>query len=136
MNDMTPGQLKEFLESKALIDLATMTPEGYPHVAPIWYEWDGTSLWMSTPMYTKRIKNLEKSLKVGFSIALPDLPYRAVIGRGDAEVSVDVGGELIRRLCYRYLPQEKAEGFFQVVMERGERTKIKLTPAWMKSWHG
>ena len=136
MNDMTPEQLKEFLGSKALIDLATITPAGYPHVVPIWYEWDGTSLWMSTPMYTKKIKNLQKNQKVGFSIALPDLPYCAVIGRGEAELSEDTGGELIKRLCYRYLPKEKAEAYFPMLMERGTRMKIKLTPAWMKSWHG
>lgn len=133
---MTPEQLKTFLSSNVLMDFSSLTPEGYPHVVPIWFEWDGTSFWMSTVSTTKKIRNLEKNPKAGFSIAHPDFPYRAVIGRGDVELSEDIGGEVIKRLCYRYLPSERAENYFTMLTQRGPRTKIKLTPKWTKSWQG
>ncbi len=136
MDEMTPEQLKDFLNSKALIDLVSISPDGYPHVMPIWYEWDGASYRMSTLASSKKIRNLEKNSKAAFSIATPDLPYKSVVGRGDVELSEDTDGALIKRLCYRYLPQDKAEGYFAMLIARGARTQIKLTPTWMKSWQG
>jgi len=136
MNEMTPEQLKDFLNSKALIDLVSISPDGYPHAMPVWFEWDGTSFRMSTLASSKKSRNLEKKPKAAFSIATPDLPYKAVVGRGDVELAEDIDGALIKRLCYRYLPQDKAEGYFAMLIARGPRTAIKLTPAWMKSWQG
>lgn len=136
MDEMTPEQLKDFLNSKALIDLVSISPDGYPHVMPIWFEWDGESFRMSTLASSKKVRNLEKNPKAAFSIATPDLPYKAVVGRGEAELSEDTEGELIKRLCYRYVPTDKAETYYAMLMTRGPRTQIKLTPAWMKSWHG
>ena len=136
MDDMTPEQLKDFLNSKALIDLVSISPDGYPHVMPIWYEWDGESFRMSTLASSKKIRNLEKNPKAAFSIATPDLPYKAVVGRGDAELSEDTDGALIKRLCYRYAPTDKAEMYYTMLMARGPRTAIKIIPPGMKSWHG
>lgn len=133
---MTPEELKDFLNSKALIDLVSISPDGYPHVMPIWFEWDGTSFRMSTLAGSKKVRNLEKNPKAAFSIATPDLPYKAVVGRGNAELSEDTDGALIKRLCYRYVPTDKAETYYAMLMTRGSRTQIKLTPAWIKSWHG
>jgi len=136
MNEMTPEQLKEFLNSKALIDLVSISSDGYPHAMPVWYEWDGESFRMSTLAGSKKIRNLEKNSKAAFSIATPDLPYKAVVGRGDVELAEDTDGAFIKRLCYRYLPQDKAEGYFTMLIARGPRTAVKLTPTWMKSWQG
>jgi len=136
MDDMTLEQLKEFLNSKALIDLVSISPDGYPHAMPVWYEWDGASFRMSTLASSKKVRNLEKNSKAAFSIATHELPYKAVVGHGDAELSEDKDGSLIKRLCYRYLSQDKAEGYFAMLIARGPRTAIKLTPTWTKSWQG
>jgi nitroimidazol reductase NimA-like FMN-containing flavoprotein (pyridoxamine 5'-phosphate oxidase superfamily) len=38
---MTPEEIDEFLSGRWIARLATLGKDGYPHVAPFWYYWDG-----------------------------------------------------------------------------------------------
>ena len=134
---MSNKRLVEFLQEVHLLDLATITPGGFPHVTPVWYIWDGEHFIISTTRTRKKARNLAKNPNAGFSIAPEDLSYKAVVGYGTVEMEPDPDGELIRELCFRYLPEDKAEKYFESM--RGsidKRIKITLTPTWMTSWEG
>ncbi|MEA2218727.1 MAG: hypothetical protein QOJ35_1353 [Solirubrobacteraceae bacterium] len=38
--------------------LATTWPDGRPHVMPVWGVWDGSSLWFSTGLRSRKLRNL------------------------------------------------------------------------------
>lgn len=134
---MNPGQLRDFLSKPFLMHIATVTPEGYPHVTPVWFEYDGGVFKISTTRERKKTRNLLRSPKTGFSIAQPNLPYAAVVGYGDATVADDSSGTLLRRLAHKYLPTEKADRYFQELMEAGgSRIILTIKPGWMLSWTG
>jgi PPOX class probable F420-dependent enzyme len=128
--------LKKFLAEPHLLDLATVTPDGFPHVTPVWFEWDGHIFWISTTKERKKARNLAKNRKAGFSIAPSGLPYKAVVGYGTVEMEDDPEGKLIRKLCHRYLPADKADAYYKTLMQMGSRVIIKLKPEWMTSWEG
>ncbi len=140
-NPMTPSmkgdQLNKFLARPVLMDLATITPEGYPHVAPVWFEYGGDSFLISTTRERKKAKNLSVNPRAGFSIAEHSLPYAAVVGYGDVEVEDDPKGILLLRLARKYLPIEKAERYWRELMKAGgSRIIIKIKPTWILSWTG
>ena len=39
--------------------MATHTPEGSPHLAPVWAVWDGTHLFVATGTRSKKARNLQ-----------------------------------------------------------------------------
>ena len=125
---MNPEQLKSFLQKPILMDMATITSDGYPHVTPVWCEYDGTHFWANTTWSRKKAKNIQKNPKVGFSIAGHDLPYGAVVGYGEAELMDDPDGQHLLNLAKKYLPAEKADKYWQDIMKNGARAKIKITP--------
>ena len=135
---MNDERLQAFLQEVHLLDLVTITPAGLPHVTPVWYLWDGEHFLMSTMRFRKKARNLAKNPKAGFSIAPEELSYKAVVGHGTVEMESDADGELLRQLCYRYLPENKAEEYFESMLQDRveERVKLTLTPAWMTSWEG
>ncbi len=133
---MTPEQMKKFFQRPVLMDIATITPEGYPHVTPVWFEYDGENFLVSTTPGRKKTRNLKEDPKAGFSIAEHSLPYAAVVGYGDVTMEDDPEGKLLERLAYKYLPKEKAGKYFKELLEAGSRVTLKIKPRWILSWTG
>ncbi len=134
---MSDERLKRFLTEAQLLNLTTITPEGFPHVTPVWFDFDGKSFLISTTKERKKARNLAKNNKAGFSIAPKDLPYKAVVGYGTVEMMPDAKGVLIKKLCHKYLPPDKADKYFTSIMsEGGNRIIVKLAPTWVTSWEG
>ncbi len=46
------------LRAHRSIWLSTARPDGRPHAVPVWYCWDGTSIYFITPRTTQKAKNL------------------------------------------------------------------------------
>lgn len=129
--------MKTFLSEPHLLDLATITPEGFPHVTPVWFDYDGKTFLISTTRERKKARNLMKNNKAGLSIAPAELPYKAVVGYGTVEIEDDPEWKLIRKLCHKYLPPEKADEYFERLKQMGgNRIILHLTPQWMTSWEG
>ena len=134
---MDPRQLREFLTKSYLMDIATITPEGYPHVTPVWFDYDGKIFLVSTERERKKSRNIIRHPKVGFSIAQPDLPYAAVVGYGDVTIVDDPSSELLIRLARKYLPLAKADKYAEELKgDGGTRIILKIKPRWMLSWTG
>jgi nitroimidazol reductase NimA-like FMN-containing flavoprotein (pyridoxamine 5'-phosphate oxidase superfamily) len=47
-----------FLQEPLLARIATADRAGQPHVIPVWYGWDGESIWISSYSNTSKIKDL------------------------------------------------------------------------------
>ena len=132
---MNEEQLKQFLSQKYLLNIASVNPDGYPHVVPVWFDYDGKDFLVSTARKSKKARNLNADTKAGFSIAEQGLPYDAVVGYGDVTITDDVDGVLLLKLAKKYLPPEKVDRYWQELMnDNGKRVVIRITPRWMKSW--
>ena len=44
---MSPEEIDEFLSGRWVARLATIGRDGYPHVFPFWYYWDGESIYLT-----------------------------------------------------------------------------------------
>ncbi|HQZ34630.1 MAG TPA: pyridoxamine 5'-phosphate oxidase family protein [Ilumatobacteraceae bacterium] len=51
---MTDSEIDEFLRAQSTCRVATVGANGAPHVAPLWFVWDGTSLWLSSLTRSQR----------------------------------------------------------------------------------
>ena len=53
------SEIDDFLARPLLARMATTNPATLqPHVVPVWYGWDGTSLWIGTFRGTRKVKEL------------------------------------------------------------------------------
>ena len=64
---MTAAELDEFLGRERTCRLATSGPNG-PHVAPLWYVWDGSSLWFTSLVRSQRWTDIERDPRVSVVI--------------------------------------------------------------------
>ena len=82
---MNPAELDEFLGNERTCRLGTMGPNG-PHVSPLWYVWDGTSLWMTSLVRSQRWTDIKREPRVS-----------VVIDTGEAYLELR-GAELVGRV--------------------------------------
>src|SRR5580658_5716205 len=57
-------------------------PDGSPHVAPVWFDYDGTHILIDSAVGRVKDKNMRRDPRVGIDILDPDNPYRHLSIRG------------------------------------------------------
>jgi hypothetical protein len=61
---MTAAETDEFLAAERTCRVATAGWDGRPHVAPLWFVWDGNSLWLSSVVRSQRWTDLMRDPRV------------------------------------------------------------------------
>ncbi len=62
-NIVTRAVLEGLLQEPVLARIATTNPvTNQPHVVPVWFLWDGASIWVSAFESTRKVKELKKNL--------------------------------------------------------------------------
>ncbi len=61
---MTPGEIDEFLSEERTCRAATVGKDGSPHVAPLWFVWDGTFVWLNSVVRSQRWTDLERDPRI------------------------------------------------------------------------
>ncbi len=130
----------DFLAGARLARLATCNPESLqPHVVPVWYEWDGDSLWISSFRSTRKVREIGLNPRLSLVIDASDGDGAAsgVVFEGLAELITDpaLGVERGTRIYTRYLgPQGVLAPDPQSWLHDPEHLLIRLKPERVYTW--
>ena len=61
---MSDAERDAFLAAERTCRVATVGAEGRPHVAPLWFVWDGTALWLHSIVRSRRWADLARDPRV------------------------------------------------------------------------
>ena len=88
---MTREEAERFLESKLVLQIATIDERGEPNIQPVWfyYDKDEGKLSIITSKFAKKTQNLRNRPTIYFSIDDENPPYRGVKGKGSATIFED-----------------------------------------------
>lgn len=111
---MNPDEVRAFLSAGTRTGkLATVRPDGRPHVAPIWFVLDGDDILFNTHENSVKGQNLAADGRVALTVDMEEPPYAFIIIEGTAVIE-DSPGELLRwatTIGARYMGAERAEEF-------------------------
>ncbi len=103
-----PEKYEDLFHKKAFAQLATLMPDGSPHVAPVWFEYDGKNILVNTAKGRVKDQNMRRDPRVGLDILDPDNPYRHLSVRGRVVDITEKGAdEHIDKLTKKYIGQDK-----------------------------
>jgi len=57
---MTPDEIDAFLSSQRVCRVATIGAQDRPHVAPLWFVWDGSALWLYSIVKSRRWTDIQR----------------------------------------------------------------------------
>ena len=138
---MTKQTLNVYLAETRLARIATTNPNTLqPHVVPVWYGWDGKSLWISSFRSTRKISELRKNPKCSIVIDSGDgTKNEGVVMEGEAELITEPVDFVRAQTTWVYTRYLGSEGVLapdpQSWIADPENLLIKLTPAKIISWH-
>ena len=66
---LTSREIDEFLARPVVARIATVKPDGAPHVAPVWQQWDGEAMWVIPRSRSSWLENLRQEPRVCVSCA-------------------------------------------------------------------
>ncbi|MFJ7044081.1 pyridoxamine 5'-phosphate oxidase family protein [Streptomyces sp. NPDC101112] len=135
---MEPGELDEFLGAQRTCRVATVSADGAPHVSPLWFVWDGTSLWLYSITRSKRWSELRRDPRVAVVVdAGEDYgELRGVELSGTVEVVGEVprtGEPFAELAAVERLFARKNFGIDDMPHD-GRHAWLRLTPDAITSW--
>ena len=98
------------LDAAEFATIATMNPNGYPHLSVVWVARDGDDLLVSTIKGRRKYLNMERDPRVTILVYPRDNPYSYVEVRGTVTMVEEGGRELIDRLNQEYTGTDRYLG--------------------------
>ena len=134
---MTVEERDSFLATERTCRVASIGHDGSPHVTPLWFAWDGTSLWLTSIVKSQRWTDLQRDPRVSIGVDTGDdfMELRGVELKGRA---VPVGeiprtGEPVPELD---VPEQLfADKYVGGQMRHdGRHAWLRITPESIVSW--
>jgi PPOX class probable F420-dependent enzyme len=102
MSNLTDKE-REILDGRNFVFIATLNPDGSPHVSPVWAERDGDLVVINTDRRRVKAKNMARDNRVALSAYDQANPYDKIIIRGEVVEMIDDGApEHIDKLSQKY----------------------------------
>ena len=103
--------------------LATIRPDGTPHVTPVWVDYDGEHVLFNTVRGNAKERYLLRDPNVTLTVWDAENPYGYVEVLGTAEVVVEGGVDHINALSRKYTGND-----YQWLREGDQRVTVKVAP--------
>jgi PPOX class probable F420-dependent enzyme len=68
MNDPRQARTAERLRAEEILWLASVRPDGRPHLVPVWFLWEGESILLFSKPENQKIRNLRQNPAVSVSL--------------------------------------------------------------------
>lgn len=137
VRQMTSDERRGFLLSRArTASLATVRPDGSPHVAPVWFDLDGDAVVFTTWHTTVKARNMRRDARVGLCVDDEAPPFAFVVIEGEAELA-DGHPDLrywATRIAGRYVGEELAGSYGERNGVEGELL-VRVAPTRITAYH-
>ncbi|GAA1896589.1 hypothetical protein GCM10009716_03260 [Streptomyces sodiiphilus] len=120
-------RLKQLLDDKTFVSIATVQPDGSPQVSPVWVKRDGEQLLVSTTVDRRKYLNLKRDPRTTVVVIDFQAPYNYAEIRGTVEMTTEGGPELIDELSRKYTGRSYAE-FNARAGQDAQRVVVRITP--------
>ncbi len=133
---MTPEAIEKFLREPHIANLATVRPDGSPHVAPVWFLYDGEQVVVMAEKSALKIRNIAHEPRVMLSIATDAEPYEYVLVSGDAAITFDDedGPGLLRTIAVHYKGEAEGEEYAETTGKELDLCVIRVRPEKIIGW--
>jgi PPOX class probable F420-dependent enzyme len=120
-----PDSAKKLIEAKTYANVATLMPDGSPHVTQTWVDHDGDLILINTFDKSQKYKNAKRDPRIALDIVDPANPYNVVMVRGRVvDVTYEGAEDHIDRMAKKYMGTEK----YEARTPDRKRVLIKIEP--------
>lgn len=130
MVEQVPASHRDLLEdeTRAFAFVATLKPDGGPHLTAVWFNTDGEHILFNTIPATVKYRNVQERDRIALGIWKPGEPYRYVQIQGRVRTTEEGAVEHTHALARKYTGKDfdMPEGM--------QRRKFVVTPEHVTVW--
>jgi PPOX class probable F420-dependent enzyme len=135
---MSDAEITEFIERSRTATMATVGPNGTPHLVAMWYAVLDGKIWFETKSRSQKVVNLRRSPQITCMIA-DGLTYETLRGvsiEGNGVIVEDpdeiwkVGVDVFERYNGPYT--EEMKPFVEIMLNK--RVVVRVDPVRLRSW--
>ena len=134
MADMSRQEISDLLLEPHVADLATVRPDGRPHLAPVWYMEENGKAFVIASANAVKFRNVRHNPRVSLSIATDQRPYQYVVLEGEGRLTDDNLDQVIERICVRYDGPERGRAYAREVIAAGRTRVMEVQIHRVLSW--
>lgn len=106
-----PSEYRDLFETRSFAFVATLLPDGTPHLTPTWVDFDGEYVLVNTIRGNRKDENVRSDPRITLAIADPENPYRYLSVRGEVIERREEGArDHLDQLAERYTGQATYPG--------------------------
>jgi len=128
---MTDVELRDFLAQPLIADIVTLKKDGSPQITPVWYDFDGTYLYVSTTTDRAKARNIKRDNRIAISVRNEDA-HKVVLFSAAADILDDKDHTTVRRIAARYTPPDEVDAFLSGL--EANRVILRMKPIRTISW--
>jgi hypothetical protein len=107
------SEINTFLDGVHIARVATVRPDGRPHIAPVWYIWEDNTFYFESEGRTVKVENLKRNPNIAIAVDITagglDLKYVILEGRAEFIEELEEVKEIANRIYRRYVGQHALE---------------------------
>jgi PPOX class probable F420-dependent enzyme len=123
------------LASESIGWLTTVGAAGQPQASPVWFVWDGSSLWLRSQATAGKVRNIQVNPKVAFHLADDGNGGSIVTIDGTATIGDEPPADLLAGYAAKY--ESAIREALQTTPEQlmvDYPTTIRITPTRTRAW--
>lgn len=127
---------KDFIRSQRILRLATIDPQGNPHIIPVWYDYINGKFYIGTNTRTIKARNVKENPRVSFCIDVgiksPDIFGIMGIGRARLILENKRVRLVAKKILLRYFKSLKNKSAQRLLNDTD--CIIEIIPKKLTSW--
>jgi PPOX class probable F420-dependent enzyme len=131
------ARIDGLLRRETTVWLSMATPDGTPHLVPIWFSWDGERLFIASKPGAKKVRILRDNARLMLAIGEPDHDFDVGLVEAEAQIPSATTRELLPAAhLERYAARMQAIGLSVDEYLDTYSQPIIVTPTRFLPWHG
>jgi PPOX class probable F420-dependent enzyme len=123
------------LNSESIGWLTTVSAGGQPQSSPVWFLWDGESLWLRSQAQAGKVRNINANPRVALHLADDGYGGNVITIEGSASVESELPAQVLEAYFAKY--GEAVRTALQTTPEQlaaDYPTTIRITPTRTRAW--
>jgi PPOX class probable F420-dependent enzyme len=130
-------RIDRMLHSESVVWLSSVSPDGAPHLVPIWFSWDGDTIFIASKPHAKKVANLRRNPSVMLALGEPDDDFDVGMIQGLAELPTEPAAALLPpEHLAKYRDQMREIGLSREEFLATYSQVIRIRPTHFLPWHG
>ena len=131
---MSREEMDAFLAQPRNAIVATVNPDGFPQLTPIWFHWEDGTVYFSTTAPRLKTKNLERDGRVSICVDEPGDPDQRTVVLAAETCTITPGLGTVTETIARKYGGENWETSYEHIANTPDRVVVSYKPTRILTW--